>query len=150
MRKALTLAAASALLVLLSAAQTTSPPARPPQAPNAAASRDQTYDDTLRWIQERLSAHLEERGHCRFTYHSQFNTMFDAGDLARHVIWSKDQKTAEVSCYRGKPCVNARFNSWRFEPREGVDRQQIETAVLRLLELCNAVPESEVRFSSNK
>ena len=104
----------------------------------AAMSGEQQRKEQLR-----LANELEERGHCRFVYHyGSGNRAFDAVDLSDYLVWAKDNKTADVVCRGGKKCINATYDSWRFQIREGTDQKKLQRAIVHLLNLCG-VPRSK-------
>ena len=103
-----------------------------------------SYEDTVHYIQERLDGGLEETGHCRFVYHDSGDPTFDAKSLSPHVSW-EDKHEASINCAGGSRCVQYSGNGkprdfWMFRTKSDTNKEQIEKALLHLLNLCGVRP----------
>jgi hypothetical protein len=100
-----------------------------------------SYDDTVHYIQERLSLGLEQESRCHFIHHEDDGT-FNAAELSPHVSWSGSR--GSINCAGGARCVHnangVRRGDWSFWIKEDTDKSKMEKALLHLLDLCGVRP----------
>jgi len=134
-----------------------------PVFPQQSAQPSPSYDDTVRYLQDRLDGGLEERAHCSFIYHKghtlggdPIHEFFDAKNLSPHVSWPirADQNIlGKITCEGRKPCVKLSWAgrvymqpTWEFSVKERVDVHEAQKALLHLLDLCGVGPLSPKLF----
>jgi tetratricopeptide (TPR) repeat protein len=107
-----------------------------------------SYDDTVHYIQERLSRGLKEVSRCNFVWdQGKYERRFNVADFSPHVSWL-GVNSASINCSNGAECVRTynafhqaiTLDHWIWEIKDENDKSKMDKALLHLLVVCGVPP----------
>lgn len=122
----------------------------------AIAQTGASYEDTVNYLQERLSTSFVATGpRCMFqdtVKEGPGTILVHMEDLQPHIIWTYWRTTGTIKCSSDKGCVTVENagngvgngpSQWSFSIHDAEEQPHVEKAILHLLELCGVPPEKD-------